>query len=124
MTFAVEGLQTSVHTHVLVSPIQFEPGSKSSRWRANRLPLRRLFILLAFLGGGAGLVGVRQWREARREETGPKQNSEGGDGGEGGGGWSETCLTACCDQKVLEPAFESSIWAVARAGRSRSGLLM
>ena len=84
MTFAVEGLQTSVHTHVLVSPIQFEPGTESSRWRANRLPLRRLFILLAFLGGGAGLVGVRQWREARREETGPKQNSDGGDGGEGG----------------------------------------
>ena len=80
MTFAVEGLQTSVHTHVpvLVAPIQFEPGTESSRWRANRLPLRRLFILLAFLGG---LVGVRQWREARREETGPKQNSEGGDDG-------------------------------------------
>ena len=81
MTLAVEGLQTSVHTHVLVSPIQFEPGTESSRWRANRLPLRQLFILLAFLGGGAGLVGVRQWREARREETGPKQNSDGGDGG-------------------------------------------
>ena len=41
------------------------------------MPLRRLFILLAFLGGGVGLVGVRQRREARREETGLKQNSDG-----------------------------------------------